>query len=192
MELQDLSGIVISAGFVLYILAMLVAPPLYQESVIANRLKIIAKNRPRWNLSQLFFAIGIVLPAVGFLIFTFSQKPEKISWLYSLGSIALIAGAGIGTWLVYRQTLDPEAFWKGAQTHFLIDYGYLLATFVGLFCFGVAMVQGNLPNWLGYIMAGSAIFLSVATVFLRGAGGFLMSVVTYLVTFVAGIAILLG
>lgn len=192
MEIQRLSGIVISAGFTLYIIAMLVAPPLYQETVIANRLTIIATNRTRWNISQLFFSLGIGLPAVGFLLFTFSERPEKIFWLYLLGAMALITGAGIGMWLVYRQTLDPEAFWKGVKTPLLIGYGYLPLTFAGLFCFGVGMLQRNFPNWLGYIMMGSAVLLSMAIVFLRGRGGFFVSVIAYLVTFVAGMVLLLG
>jgi hypothetical protein len=57
MNLQPISSLVISAGFTLYILAMLVVPQFYQTEDIASRLAIIAANRTRWNVSQFFFAL---------------------------------------------------------------------------------------------------------------------------------------
>lgn len=191
MDMQR-SGIVISAGFVLYVIAMLVAPRLYQEPVIANRLAIIAANRTRWNVSQLFFALGIGVPVIGFFLLAISQRAEKIAMLYYLGTAVLVAGAVIGMCLVYRQTLDPEAFWEGAQVPLIINYGYLLLTLAGLLCFGVAMLLGDFSNWLGVLMVGSATVFLVSALLLRGAGGFALSILAYLVTFVVGIVIWRG
>ncbi|HZD57127.1 MAG TPA: hypothetical protein VE136_10415 [Anaerolineales bacterium] len=192
MDTQRLSGIIISSGFVLYVLAMLAAPQLYQESVIANRLAIIAANRIRWNVSQLFFALGMGVPAAGFLLFGISQRIEKTAWLLYLGMGTLVAGAAIGMWLIYRQTLDPAAFWEGAQIPLIIGYGYLLLTSIGLLCFGIAILQGGFPTWLGYLMAGSAVTFSIAVLALRGGGGFFISILIYLVAFIAGIVIWRG
>ncbi len=191
MNMQQISGIVISTGFVLYVAAMLVAPQLYQEAVIANRLAIIAANQARWNLSQLFFGLGIGLPAIGFLLLTISQRTAQAAWLFYLGAAVFVAGAAIGMWLVYRQTLDPAAFWEGTQIPLIIGYGYLLLTMAGLLCLGLAMLFSGFPNWLGYLMAGSAAVFLIVGLVLRGQGGFFISILAYLVTFVAGIVIVI-
>jgi uncharacterized membrane protein len=117
MNLQPISSLVISAGFTLYILAMLVVPQFYQTEDIASRLAIIAANRTRWNVSQFFFALWAGIPAVGFLLLVISERSAPAAWLYYLGAAGFAAGSAIGMWLVYRQTLDPAAFWEGTNCH---------------------------------------------------------------------------
>jgi hypothetical protein len=95
-------------------------------------------------------------------------------------------------WLDYRQTLDPAAFWEGTQIPLIIDYGFLLLTLAGMLCLGAAMLQGGFPNWMGYLMLGSAIVFLIATLITRGEGGFFISMFAYLVTFVGGIVIWRG
>lgn len=189
MNLQRLSGLIISTGFILYLAAMLVAPRLYQDENIANRLVIIAANQSRWNISQLFFALGIGAPALGFLLFALSQRGEKATWLYYLGAVLYGIGSVIGMWLIYQQTLDPAAFWESERIPLVIAITFLLIS-AGLLCFGLAIIQGNnLPNWLGYFMAGSAVIFLIAILLIRGQNGFLISIFVYLVTFVSGIFI---
>jgi hypothetical protein len=189
MNLQQASGIVISSGFILYVIAGVVAPGLYGDENIANRLAIIAANQVRWNLSQLFFALGLGVPAAGFLLLALSQRDERATWLYYLGAASYGGGSLIGMVLVYRQTLDPAAFWEGGQLPLFIAIMLLLLS-AGLFCFGLAMLQGdNLPNWLGYLLTGSAVIFLIATLVLRGEGGFFISVALLLITFIAGIVI---
>jgi hypothetical protein len=189
MNIQQISGIVISAGFVLYIAAMLVAPRLYQEPVIANRLAIIAANQTRWNLSQLLFALGPGIPAIGFLLLAFSQRGVPSGWLFWMGAVAFAGGSGFGMWLVYRQTLDPAAFWEGAQIPMIIGYGFLALTLAGMLGLGIAMLQAGFPNWSGYLIAGSAVVLLIITLVTRAESGFFISVLAYVVTFVAGIVV---
>lgn len=190
MNMLRISGIVISAGFVLYVAAMVVSPRLYQEPVIANRVAIIAEKHTRWIVSQLFFGLGMALPAAGILLLAISQRDTPIAWLYYLGAAFFAAGSLIGMWLVYRQTLDPVAFWEGVQIPLIIGYGFLLLTLVGMLCVGIAMLQGGFPSWVGYMLAGSAVIFMVAMLFSRGEGGFFISVLIYLVYFIAGIVIL--
>lgn len=189
MNLLRISGMVISAGFVLYVVAMLAAPRgMYETEIIARRLEIIAANQIRWNVSQLFFALGLGVPAVGLLLLTLSQRAATVAWLYYLGTALFAAGAALGMWLVYTQTLDPAAFWEGAQIPVLTGYTLLL-TSAGLLCLGIALLQGAFPTWLGYLLAGSAVIFLIATAVSWGRGGFFISIFVLLVTFVAGIVI---
>jgi len=175
MNLQQTSGIVISAGFVLYVAAMVVAPQLYNTEDISQR-----------------FAVGAGVPAIGFLLLALSRQGALSGWLYWLGAAVFAGGSGIGVWLVHRQTLDPAAFWEGTQIPLLIGYGFLALTLAGMLGLGIAMLQGDFPNWLGYLVAGSAVTFLIVTLVTRGEGGFFISVLAYLVTFLAGIVIWRG
>jgi len=192
MNLQQTSGIVISAGFVLYLAAMVVAPQLYNTEDISQRMAIIAANQTRWNVSQLLFALGAGVPAIGFLLLALSRQGAPSGWLYWLGAAVFAGGSGIGVWLVHRQTLDPAAFWEGTQIPLLIGYGFLALTLAGMLGLVIAMLQGDFPNWLGYLVAGSAVAFLIVTLVTRGEGGFFISVLAYLVTFLAGIVIWRG
>jgi hypothetical protein len=64
MNMLKLAGVLLVVGFVLYLIAMFVAPRLYQEPDIGKHVAIIAANQTRWNVSQLFFALGLIIPAV--------------------------------------------------------------------------------------------------------------------------------
>lgn len=189
MNLQSFSGIVLTSGFVLWVLAMASAPKLYQTEDITSRIAIIAANQARWNLSQLFFALGGGVPAGGFLLLAISQRAAPAAWLYFLGAAAFAAGSVIEMWLVYRQTQDPAAFWEGAQIPNIIGYGFLALTLVGILGLGLAMLQGGFPNWVGYLMAGSAAIFLIAIPILGAERGFWLAVLAYLVASVAGIVI---
>ncbi len=189
MNITQFSGIVISAGFVLYVAAMVVAPQLYNTSDIDQRMGIITANQTRWNLSQIFFALGAGLPAAGFGILAFVQRGGLTGWLWILGAVAFAAGSAIGVWLVYRQTLDPAAFWEGTEIPKVIGYSFLALTLAGMLFLGIAMLQVNLPGWVGYLLVGSGGILLVATLITRAESGFFITVFAYLVTFIAGIVI---
>ncbi|MFN2135496.1 MAG: hypothetical protein ACK2UK_06045 [Candidatus Promineifilaceae bacterium] len=123
-QIPQFSGIIISAGFVAYIAAMLVAPQLYNTTDISRRLAIIDTQKARWYLSQILFALGPSLAAAGFLLLAYSRRQTPASWLYLLGTVLFAAGSAMAVGLVIRQTLDPAAFWTGEETPLLIGYGW--------------------------------------------------------------------
>jgi hypothetical protein len=189
MNTQSFSGMVIALGFVLYVAAMLAAPRLYDTEDIGQRVAVIASSQVRWNVSQLLFALGAAVPAVGFVMLAFSQRGTRPDWLFFLGAVLFAAGAAIEMWLVYRQTLDPAAFWEGAQTPAIIGFGFLLLTLLGMLCLGIAMILGGFPPWMGYLLGGTAVLLLIVTAILRGQGGFFVSIIAYSVTFIVGFAL---
>lgn len=189
MSLQQLSGIVI-IGSISYFVAMPIAPRVYQEADIGQRAAIIAANGTRWLVSQGSFALGMLIPAVGFSLLTLSSRASQPLWLISLGAAAFLIGAVNGAYLICRQTLDPSAFWENRlPISNIVGYLYIILTLLALVFYGIAFVQGSYPDWLGYLMTGAGAIMLLAFLVLRGEGGFFISVLIYLVTFIAGIVI---
>jgi hypothetical protein len=53
MSLQQNAGVVMLAGVVLFVIAMIISPRLYQEPDITLCERIVEAHRGRWNVSQL-------------------------------------------------------------------------------------------------------------------------------------------
>lgn len=189
MNAHQMSGVVIAAGLFFYVAAMFVAPRLYDTEDISERLHLIEENQARWNISQLFFALGPGVTAAGIAMLAFLQRSGTSAWLYGLGAALFAIGSGIAVWLVYRQTMDPAAFWEGTETPLIIGYGFLLLSLAGMICLGIAILQSSFPNWVGYFAIGSAVVLAIASLASRGQAGFFISIFIYLVTFVMGVVI---
>lgn len=190
MSLQQVSGAVITIGSILYFLAMPVAPRVYREADIGRRAAIIAANGTRWIASQALFALGMLVPAAGFLLLSLSWGASQPGPLIFLGAAAFLIGAINGAYLIYRQTLDPAAFWEDTlPIPHIIGYLYIILTLLGLVIYGITFIQGGFPDWIGYLMTGAGVVMLIAFLVLRGEGGFFLSVLIYLVTFIAGIVI---
>lgn len=188
MSLERIAGIVIIVGVVLYIIAGCVSPRLYQEPDISQRVSIIEASRTRWNLSQLFFGLGIGLPAVGFLLLTLHLHGIQRQWLIYAGAAAFVLGALSGVIFVYRQTSDPVQYWASIQPSALI-IGAVVLTLAGLLLYGVVFLQGDFPNWLGYVAVGAAVVLLAAFLVTRGITGFVVASLSYLVTLIVGVVL---
>jgi hypothetical protein len=89
---------------------------------------------------------------------------------------------------IYRQTLDPGAYWRIVGPIPLI-VAYIVLTLAGLSFYGIAFRQGGLPDWMGYLMLVSSVILMAAFLALRGGGAFFLSVLIYAITFAAGIVL---
>lgn len=190
MSLQQVAGIAISTGSILYFLAMPVAPQVYQKEDIGQRTAILAANETRWLVSQGLFALGMLLPAVGFLLLTMQSRATLPGWLIYLGAAAFFIGAINGAYLIYRQTLDPAAFWEETlPIPNIIGYLYIILTLLALIIYGIVFIQGSYPGWIGYLMTSAGAIMLIAFLVLRGEGGFFISVLMYLVTLIAGIVI---
>lgn len=188
MNLQSLSGIFLISGFVLYFLAMIVAPRLYQEDDLEKRVDIIESKKTRWILSQVMFALGMVLPGVGFVALALSSPS---TWPLTLGVAAFFIGGLLGAVLLYRQTVDPLGFWKRSAAEPLSN-GYFFLTVIGFLLVGIALMQGGLPAWLAYLNMGAAIISTAVYLVRRGSGAFFLTLLFYLVVLVDGIMVLLA
>jgi len=183
MSLQRLSGIVIIAGFALWLGAMFSSPHLYDTEDLDVRMQTIEAQQSRWIASQVLFGLGILVPALGFAILSAQQKTA----LFYVGAGLFALGSVFGALIVYNQTLDPLAFWQ--NTNRLSDLArYFAPVEIGLILIGVGWLQSSLPGWAGYMLVGTSILALVgAVVFISQA--FLIVSVTYIVTLMTGIAL---
>jgi peptidoglycan/LPS O-acetylase OafA/YrhL len=186
LGLQKTAGIAIILGVVVYVLAMFVSPRLYQEPDIGGRVNIIEENRSRWNISQVMFALGMGVTALGFLLLTLHLHGVHRQWTIYGGAASFIVGALLGVIFVYRQTFDPVQYWESARPSALI-VGAVVLTLAGLLLYGIVFLQNDFPNWSGYIAVGAAVVLLVAFLLTRGTTGFVVASLSYLVTLIVGI-----
>ena len=105
------------------------------------------------------------------------------------GKAAFVIAGLLGALVVYRQTLDPAAFWGGTQSA-LPGTVYALLTVAALAVLGVSLVQSSFPNWIGYISTGTAAVGAIALVATGIEAGFYVVSFVYLVGLVVGIVAL--
>ena len=147
-------------------------------------------NRGRWNISQLLFGLGILLPAAGFLLLSLHLQGIQSSLLIDAAAAAFILGALAGALFVYQQTFDPLKYWQSAQTPVLITT-YVILTLAGLLLYGVVFLQGAFPVWTGYLAVAAAVLLLLAYLISRGRADFAIASLTYFVVLVMGIVVVL-
>jgi hypothetical protein len=71
----------------------------------------------------------------------------------------------------------------------LVIAGVVL-TSIGGIVFGVTFLQSSIPDWLGYLLIGSAILL-FTYLFMKESFGYLSIIFFYLVTLIVGIVLVL-
>ena len=189
MSLEKIAGITIILGVAIYVLAMFVSPRLYQEPNLSKRMSIVDGKRFRWYISQIMFALGIALPALGFLLLTRHHGIQG-HWSIYAGASSFTLGALLGVIFVYRQTFDPLQYWKKSQPSWLI-VGAVLLILIGLFLCGVAFVNTDYPSWAGYIAIVSAVIMTAVFLLKRSTTSFLVATVSYLITFFMAIVLII-
>jgi hypothetical protein len=189
MNLEQIAGVLILIGAALFVIAMLISPPLYQEPDIDKREQIVKARRGRWNVSQIFFGLGVLVPAIGFLLLTIHLHRSQSHWSIYPGMAALLTGAVAGTAFVYLQTLDPGRYWRHSGPVALIVV-YVVLTLGALIFYGIAFGQADLPNWLGPLVIGTAGVL-LAAFFVTRAAAFALVVVSYFVYIAIGIVLVI-
>jgi hypothetical protein len=190
MNLEQIAGVVIILGVLAFIVAMMLSPRLYQEPDLSERAAIVDANRGRWNISQLLFGLGILMPAVGFLLLSLHLQGMQSPLLIDAAAAAFILGGLPGAIFVYQQTLNPLKYWQSAQTPALVT-GYVILTLAGLLLYGIVFLQGAFPVWTGYLAVAAAVLLLLAYLISRGHADFAVASLTYFVVLVMGIVVVL-
>ena len=74
-------------------------------------------------------------------------------WCWWLGALAW-------SWSVYRRALRPREFALGQLPGWPF-VAYVWLTFAGLFLLGVGILEGNWPDWWGWVILGAdALFVA--------------------------------
>jgi hypothetical protein len=160
MDTLRISAVLLIASAATVMLAAAIIPPgLYQTPDIDERLQIIEAHRTLWLSGTALFVLYAALTIVGFSLLAYAMWTGGQGWISVLGAIAIVAGTVLGMYFVYLQTIDPRGGYSGAYpTPENLAYWLWLA---GALIFGVAFLQSDLPNWLGFVTAGAAAVYSI-------------------------------
>lgn len=152
MEYQKLAGISMIVGFGLVMIASFVGPNAVYTAPDSNtRLEIIAQNQGRWTATNLIWAVASLVTAAGFLLLTLALRESQIPWLLYAGAAAFIVGMLAWAIYLYQRIGDPAGnLYTSPPAPLSLVFAW--ATIAGLALFGVAVLQGSFPNWLGYTL----------------------------------------
>jgi hypothetical protein len=197
MDTQQLSAVLLIAGFAAIVLGTARFPPgLYDTDGPRRRLsdrpdpnrqaELIEQYRPRYNIAQLLNVLGVLFTAAGFVVLALHLRTVANPWVPILGAAAFVGGTILGLVFIYRQTTDTRNAYSGAYSAFeTLLYWLWLG---GLLLFGVAFLQAGLPAWLGYLTAGAA--LAYGIFFLVTGAGFMAPFLAVLLSLVIAIVLL--
>lgn len=161
------------------------APGLYRTEDVEERLEIIEANRTRWLANQALVVLGGLMLVGGFAALASSLRSAQAGWLTTFGTAAIAIGTLSAVYFVYLQTVDPRGGYSGAYPlPEALAYWMWLA---GTLLFGIAVLQSNLPAWVGYLTAGVALVYSV--IFLITGAGFMAPFLIAILAAVIGVVL---
>lgn len=165
MEFQELAGISMIVGFVLVIFASFIGPnEVYRAPDSEARLEIIAQNQGRWQATNLIWAGGSLVTAVGSLFLTLSMREQPSPWISYIATVIFAIGSIAWAIYLYQRIGDPAGNLYATPVAPL-SLVFVWAIVAGLTLYGVAFLQGSYPNWLGYTLLVSMGLLVVGLVF---------------------------
>jgi len=191
MNYLQLAGISLIAGFVLILIATFVGPPrLYQESNSDTRLQIIADYPARWAGSNLTFALGGLITAIGLVLVSLQARGSVSGWWIGASAATYTLGAILWMIFMYQRTVNPASlFTSYAFSPLTVALFGLLV--IGLLLYGILFLQADYPSWLGIVtIAGMVLIGGAALVYPRQFFESFPPQVLYFFTLAAGIAML--
>lgn len=191
MDFQQIAGIALIAGFILILVASFVGPPrLYQEPESETRLQIIADYPTRWVASNALFALGGLITAVGFLLFSLQLRGSVSAWWFGSSAATYTLGAILWAIFMYQRTVNPASlFTSYAFSPLTIAlFGFLV---LGLLLYGIVFLLADYPGWLGIVsIAGMVLIGGIALLFPRPFFESFPPQLLYFFTLAAGIVML--
>jgi hypothetical protein len=183
-----ISGAVICLGSAIFLIAAF-SPVSRVFGVSSPEQKLdIINNSPRgWRLTQVLFAAGSLITALGVGLLAFALKWLPAVSLY-LPAALLLIGATAWSMHVYMRMIDPQAFVSGALPawHFRL---FTLLTLAAFFLLGIELLYllGSRP-WQGYFLMAVSMFLLILYFKFRDMPPF----VYYLLGLVLGVSLVLN
>ena len=189
LGLRRIGGAAIILGSVLFLVGFFLpmAGSVFTATSAAEKLEIITESAGAWTASQVLLGLGAVVTLVGVALLAFDARDRSVAVLLWTGTVILMVGAGFWVWYVYARAADPAAFANSALPAWTIPVAFAL-TEVGLAIFGVALIVGPYPSWVGWVVVVSMVLLLVLTL----AFGDLPEFFVYVVTLLAGVGLLLS
>ena len=183
--MERTAGIILIVGSILFLVAAFMPISwVYAMKTAKEKMERIEKSPGAWRISQLFFALGATVTAIGFGLVAVHFRTSPGALAAYLGVVVIVLGAVLWDWDVYLRAINPEQFVQGLIPGWLF-VSYTVLTQFGLVTFGVAFLQAGLPRWLGLGTSGAGLVLFIATLIFKDMPPF----VYYLLTLIAGIVL---
>jgi len=145
MNLQKIIAMTIMAGSILFIIAAFSpASMVFGEPSAEKKLKMIMQSLNQWKISQLLFAAGAIVTAIGIVLLGYLFRYHTIANILYLSATMIMLAAIFWSWHVYMRAVDPPAFTEGRIPVWLFAV-YTLLTQAGLIVLGVALLRMGLP-----------------------------------------------
>jgi hypothetical protein len=187
VNLQNSAAVLLIAGVAAMVASFVIGlPGIYQTPDLQERVRIIEESKARWNISQFAIGLSLVLTAIGIALLAGGFRASTNSWVAVLGAGIFVAGSIAGAVFLIRQTIDPLSSYQGDFKAF--EFAYYWLALAGLLLFGIAFLQADLPAWLGYVTAGSALVYGIY--FLVSGVGYPTPGLVTILTLVIGIVLL--
>ena len=166
MTTTNIAGIALIAGFVLVIVASVLAPPgLYSRKNRSRRREIIEERAGRWQASNYTWIVGSTATALGMLLLAVGIWEPTTGTLLGAGALAFTVASAAWVLSLYRRTVDPAGE-RLAPLPIALTPIYLWGTLASLGLYGLAFLQGSFADWpglvyvveMGVVGAGMAIY----------------------------------
>jgi hypothetical protein len=185
--MKFLSGVVTTVGSILFLVGAFlpISARVYPQPSPAKRLESITAAQGQWLTSQVLLALGATITVIGVALYAYHLRHETYVPLVWASVAFLTAGLIPWLWQVHLRAVDPSWFAEGLYPMwpYLL---YFIATEVGLAIFGVALLSGPHPAWLGWVVIITMLLLAILTVIFRD----MMPLAFYLITILAGVMLL--
>jgi hypothetical protein len=178
-------GLTLILGTLLFLSAsFLPTVQVYMEPSPEARLAIIQEYSEVWLAAQALPFSGALVTALGIALAAFAL-PQRRSLLLPLAALAFFAGTIAFLAYLYPRWANPEGWVYGSFPNpMFLTYTFL--TQAGLLLLGLAFLQTQMPRWIGFLTAGSAVLLFILTLVF----GDMFPDIYYLITLPAGIWLL--
>lgn len=149
--------------------------------------QLVLASRNAWVLSQVLFAAGSIVTAVGVLLAGTALQGRPVAAVIYAGGALLLVGAIAWTWHVYLRAHDPRAFVDGSlpSWHFVL---YTLLTIAAFALIGYSLLQMGFPAWSAWLLIGASLLLVILYLVFKDMPPF----VYYLLGLVLGIVLYRG
>lgn len=187
MNLKTGAGLALIGAFLMLFVGAILSPPkIYDEPDISVRVERVRKHQSRWFASQAVTGLALALAPVGYFLLASHLRGDAGGILGHLAAGAIFFGSVLGEVYLYRLAIDPESSWTGTSA---LLQGAVWLTIAGSLTFGLLLLQGGLPAWIGYLTLVAAA-ISAAVYFFMQVPSFYLISLLYLVTMLIGVALL--
>lgn len=165
MNLLQMAGILLIIGFALVLIASFVGPnAVYTAPDNATRMEIIAQNQGRWKATNLIWAFGSLATASGMLLITLGLRKDGKAILLYLAATLFIIGSVVWAVYAFERIRNPGGNLYTTPPA-LLSLVFAYATIAGLALYGLTVLLGSYPNWLGYTLLVTMGLLTTGLVF---------------------------